>query len=73
MLLVLVSILENDLDQISSKGDGEFFLICKQSLSAIPGFELVVRNSQFAKRFGSLQMSFCIFTENCESLKSDTS
>ena len=37
------------------------------------GFELAVRNSQFAKRFGSLRMSFCIFSKNCESLNSDTS
>ena len=36
------------------------------------GFELAVRNSQFAKRFGNLQMNFCIFSENCKSLKSDT-
>ena len=25
------------------------------------GFELAIHNLQFAKRFGSLQMSFCIF------------
>ena len=42
-------------------------------LSPIPGFELAIRNSQFAKHFGSLRMSFCIFSKNCESLKSDTS
>ena len=36
------------------------------------GFELVVRNSQFAKRFDSLRMNFYIFYKNCESLKSDT-
>ena len=36
-------------------------------------FKLAVRNSQFAKHFGSLQMNFCIFSKNCESLKSDTS
>ena len=39
----------------------------------IPRFELAVHNSQFAKRFGSLQMSFCIFLKNCESLKWNTS
>ena len=38
-----------------------------------PEFELAVRNLQFAKYFGSLRMSFCIFSKNCESLKSDTS
>ena len=27
-----------------------------------PGFELAVHNLQFAKHFGSLQMSFCIFS-----------
>ena len=36
------------------------------------GFELAVRNSQFAMRFGSLGMSFCIFSKNCKLLKSDT-
>ena len=36
-------------------------------------FELAVCNSQFAKHFGSLQMSFCIFSKSCKSLKSDTS
>ena len=41
--------------------------------SKCSGFELAVRNSQFAKRFGSLRMSFCIFSKNCELLKSDTS
>ena len=35
------------------------------------GFELTVHNLQFAKHFGSLQMSFCIFSKNFESLKSD--
>ena len=40
---------------------------------AMTGFELAVCNSQFAKRFGSLEMSFCIFSKNWESLKSDTS
>ena len=47
-----------------------------QSVSEIwqvkAGFELAVRNSQFAIRFGSLRMSFCNFCKNCESLKSDT-
>ena len=37
------------------------------------GFELAVRNSRFAKRFGSLRICFCIFSKDCESLKSDTS
>ena len=37
------------------------------------GFELAVHNSQFAKRFGRLQMSFCIFSENYELLKLHTS
>ena len=37
------------------------------------GFELTIHNLQFAKRFGSLRMSFCIFSKNCESLGSDTS
>ena len=39
----------------------------------VPGFKLAIRNMQFAKHFGSLQMSFCIFSKNCKSLKSDTS
>ena len=30
-------------------------------------------NLQFAKHFSCLQMSFCIFSKNCELLKSDTS
>ena len=34
------------------------------------GFELTVHNLQFAKHFGSFQMSFCIFSKNCELLKS---
>ena len=37
------------------------------------GFELAIRNSHFAKYFGSLRMSFCIFSTNCELLKPDTS
>ena len=37
------------------------------------GFELAVRNLQFAKHFGSLWMNFRIFSKNCELLKSDTS
>ena len=36
------------------------------------GFELAVRNSQFVMRFGSFRLSFCIFSKNYESLKSDT-
>ena len=35
------------------------------------GFELAVGNLQIAKHFGSLRLSFCIFSKNCESLKSD--
>ena len=38
----------------------------------VTGFELAIHNLQFAKRFGSLRMSFSIFSENCELLKSDT-
>ena len=37
------------------------------------GFQLAVRNSQFAERFGSSRICFCIFSKNCESLKSNTS
>ena len=37
------------------------------------GFELAVCNLQFVKHFGGLWMSFCIFSKNCKSLKSDTS
>ena len=37
------------------------------------GFELAICNLQFAKRFGSLQICFCIFSTNCELLKSNTS
>ena len=37
------------------------------------GFELAICNSNFAKRFGSFWIGFCIFPKNCESLKSDTS
>ena len=32
-----------------------------------------ISHLQFAKRFGSLQMNFCIFSKNFASLKSDTS
>ena len=39
--------------------------------SGVSGFELAARNSQFAKRFGSLQMRFCIFPKNSQSLKSE--
>ena len=42
-------------------------------VSCFTGFELAVRNSQFAKHFGGLRMSFCIFSKDCKSLKSDTS
>ena len=35
--------------------------------------KLVHCNSQFMKCFGSLQMSFCIFSKNYELLKSDFS
>ena len=35
----------------------------------LSGFEVAVCSSQFAKRFGNLRMSFCIFSKNCESLK----
>ena len=34
--------------------------------------KLAIHNSQFPKLFGSLWMSLCIFSKNCESLKSDT-
>ena len=39
----------------------------------VAGFKLAIQNSQFAKRFGSLWMSFCVFSKVCKSLKSDTS
>ena len=39
----------------------------------VAGFKLAICNMQFAKHFGSLQMSFCIFSKNCKSLKSHTS
>ena len=45
-------------------------MVCFISLST---FELTIRNSQFAKRFGSLRMSFCIFSKDYETLKSDNS
>ena len=45
----------------------------KMTISPGAGFKLAGRNSQFVKGFGSLQMNFCIFSKNCESLKSDTS
>ena len=35
--------------------------------------ELAIRNLQCPKHFGSLPMSFCIFSKNCELLNSDTS
>ena len=41
-------------------------------ISRTTGFKLTVHNSLFAKCFSSLRMSFCIFSKNCESLKSDT-
>ena len=55
-----------------------FFLSLTWSFSHViaytmSGFDLAIHNSQFVKRFGSLQMSFCIFTENCKLLKSDVS
>ena len=34
---------------------------------------IAIRKLQFVKRFSSLQMSFCIFSKNCKSLKSYTS
>ena len=37
------------------------------------GFELAICNSRFVKCFSSLQMNFCIFSENCKSLELDTS
>ena len=46
--------------------------ISSDSILPTPGFELAIRISQFAKGFGSLRICFCIFSKNCESLKSDT-
>ena len=57
----------NNTGAIDMKRDGP--VLDKKSSS---GFELADHNSQFAKRFGSLRMNFCIFSKNCESLKSDT-
>ena len=37
------------------------FLFKQERMESRAGFELAVRNSQFAKHFGILQMSFCIF------------
>ena len=34
----------------------------------LTGFKLAVHNLQIAKHFGSLQMSFCIFSKNCKLL-----
>ena len=34
-------------------------------------FELAICNLQFARHFGSLQMSFCIVSKTCELLKSN--
>ena len=45
----------------------------KKFKSANAGFKLAVCNLQIVKRFGSLRMSFCIFSKNCKSLKLDTS
>ena len=42
-------------------------------LQNLSGFKFIICNSQLVKRFGSLQMSFCILSKNCKSLKSDTS
>ena len=39
----------------------------------LTGFELAIRNMQFAKHFCRLRICFCIFSKNCESLKSNTS
>ena len=39
--------------------------------SLMPGFKLVVHNLQFAEHFGSLGMSFCIFSKNYELLNLD--
>ena len=55
----------NGCEQRSGKQDACVFIIWKNLLA--------VRNSQFAKSFSSLQKSFCIFSKNCEPLKSDTS
>ena len=49
------------------------YLINSLCIPYITGFELAVPNSQLAKHFDSLRMSFCICSKNCELLKSDTS
>ena len=51
----------------------EFKILNRTFWKTNSGFKLAICNLQFAKHFGSLQMSFCIFSKNCESLKSDTS
>ena len=51
----------------------EFKILNRTFWNTNSGFKLAICNLQFAKHFGSLQMSFCIFSKNCESLKSDTS
>ena len=41
----------------------------KTGVATRTGFESAVHNLQSAKCFGSLQMSSCIFSKNCKSLK----
>ena len=39
-----------------------------KTLYGVPGFELAISKSQFAKRFASFRMGFCIFSKNYELL-----
>ena len=43
------------------------------SIFGVSEYRVRISHLQFAKRFGSLQICFCIFSTNCELLKSDTS
>ena len=65
-------LLKSKCSRTKSKFFKKVFIPIYPHLLYCSGFELAIRNLQFAKCFGSLRMSFCIFSKNCESLKSDT-
>ena len=51
----------------------EFFYLKRQGYIAPAGFELACSQFTICEAFWQFPMSFCIFSKNCESLKSDTS
>ena len=50
-----------------------FLMLGKRIYHKYTGIKLVICNLQFGNRFGSLRISFCIFSKNCELLKADMS